>query len=182
MQITMEGKYRTRDGRGVRILCLDGPNLSYPIVGFIVGELDTSAWTDAGFVMRTQETDKDLVPVLTKHGGWAAVSVSRHWIGTAYENYVDALADALQQTREHDPPAYSVTRVYALDSVPIPVPTKHEGWMALHICNTPESLPVGPVYVTKESAAARRDRNHTIDNLGGFPTRRMIIAHVTWED
>jgi len=168
MQITMEGKYRTRDGRGVRILCLDGPNLSYPIVGFIVGELDTSAWTDAGFVMRTQETDKDLVPVLTKHGGWAAVSVSRHWIGTAYENYVDALADALQQTREHDPPAYSVTRVYALDSVPIPVPTKHEMWVLITDNNPHRDI--GPErYPTLAEAEAWCDKN-----------KGEAVAHVTW--
>ena len=125
MQITTEGKYRTRDGRAVRILAIIRSE-NWPVVGVITnadGTETAEAWTKDGDCLIT-----------------------------------------------HD------------NNGLISIPTKHEGWMALHICNTPESLPVGPVYVTKESAAARRDRNHTIDNLGGFPTRRMIIAHVTWED
>jgi hypothetical protein len=70
----------------------------------------------------------------------------------------------------------------------VPVPTKHEGWMVLDIDAGPESLPVGPVYATRESAAGKRYSEHMYDNLRSRPVprsrpiRRMILAHVTWED
>lgn len=39
---------QTLDGRMVRILCTDGQDPAYPIVGFIEGDLNPSDWTVAG--------------------------------------------------------------------------------------------------------------------------------------
>lgn len=125
--ITMTGKYQTRDGRAVRVLCVD----------------------------RKAYSNESVMALISERGGENIYAF--HSDGHFYP-----LGDS------------------ELDL--IPAPTKHEGWVTLHVGNAPEPLPVGPVYITKEGAAAGRDRNHTIDNLGGFPTRRMIIAHVTWED
>lgn len=36
--IDMGKKYRTRDGRAVRVLCVDANNIVYPVVALIVGE------------------------------------------------------------------------------------------------------------------------------------------------
>ena len=172
--IEMGKEYQTRNGRAVRILATDMKGI-FCVAGIIIeanGSEHIYSWKEDGAASENNDAKlnrySDLVPVLTKHGGWAAVSVSRHWIGTAYENYVDALADALQQTREHDPPAYSVTRVYALDSVPIPVPTKHEGWMAF---DTGDYC----LYTSREQA----ERAIQQDVLA---TSSYVAAHVTWGD
>lgn len=41
--ISMDKKYRTRDGREVRLLCVDGPEL-WPVCGLIDGDNMPSAW------------------------------------------------------------------------------------------------------------------------------------------
>lgn len=61
MKITMDGKYKTRDGRGVRILCVDGSNPGYPVVAEL-----PQGWVmlykDNG-VSPTSDTGLDLVEV-----------------------------------------------------------------------------------------------------------------------
>ena len=44
--IDMNLTYSTRDGRPVRILCVDGPDKEYPIVGVVSNEL--SKWNEMG--------------------------------------------------------------------------------------------------------------------------------------
>lgn len=44
--ISMDKKYRTRDGRDVRLLCVDGPDPKYPVVA-VVGE-DIYCWKPCG--------------------------------------------------------------------------------------------------------------------------------------
>lgn len=39
---------RTKDGRAVRVLCTDGPNAAYPVIGFIVGNDACYRWTISG--------------------------------------------------------------------------------------------------------------------------------------
>lgn len=65
MKITMDGKYTTRDGRAVRILCVDGPVSRYghwPVVGWIVGDGDIRRW-DATGKYDADHLECDLVPV-----------------------------------------------------------------------------------------------------------------------
>lgn len=45
--ISMGKKYRTRDGRDVRLLCVDGPKL-WPVVGIVDGDSHVSCWTLSG--------------------------------------------------------------------------------------------------------------------------------------
>jgi hypothetical protein len=44
--ISMDKKYKTRDGRDVRLLCVDGVG-HYPVVGYVVDVL--TVWKDDGF-------------------------------------------------------------------------------------------------------------------------------------
>ena len=48
MKITMDGKYQTRDGRKVRLLCVDGPDESSPVIGLVEGETTVDGWTKEG--------------------------------------------------------------------------------------------------------------------------------------
>jgi hypothetical protein len=129
--IEMGKRYQTRDGRAVRILCVDGPG-EEPVVG-LIDEMVASWSIDGIYFLH---------------------------------------------------PASEKTRHLMERSDLVLVPTKHEGWVALHIVAAPESLPIGPVYVTREGAAAERDRQHLHDNLNSnfIRLRRIILAHVTWED
>lgn len=63
-QITMNGKYTTRDGRPVRILCVDGPQ-PWPVVGIVEGDDFVMRWlADGGAPPSTgQNNPLDLVPV-----------------------------------------------------------------------------------------------------------------------
>ena len=77
MQITMEGKYRTRDGRAVRILCIDGPEKEWPVCGVIDGNKEIDSWNASGN-FGIVEREQDLVPVPTKHEGWIYISPSEN--------------------------------------------------------------------------------------------------------
>ena len=45
--ISMDKKYRTRDGRDVRLLCVDGPE-DYPVIGIVAGDKRAECWTSGG--------------------------------------------------------------------------------------------------------------------------------------
>jgi hypothetical protein len=76
MQITMQGKYQTRDGRAVRIVSVDRQGGGYCVVGLVqnglCGDEDVEVWKIDG----TREVHGccDLVPVRTKHEGWIVVN------------------------------------------------------------------------------------------------------------
>lgn len=80
MNITMQGKYTTRDGRAARILCVDGPRPDYPVAGFIADEHTADSWTADGHMFTGigkiiyPSDDLDLIPVPAKHEGWMAIS------------------------------------------------------------------------------------------------------------
>lgn len=38
MEISMDKQYQTRDGRAVRILCVDGLDEEFPVVGYVEGD------------------------------------------------------------------------------------------------------------------------------------------------
>ena len=63
--IEMGKQYQTRDGRAVRILCVDGPG-SQPVVGIIEGEDSLDTWNMDG-TWGTRSDSWDLVPVPVKH-------------------------------------------------------------------------------------------------------------------
>lgn len=72
--ISMDKKYQTRDGHPVRILCVDGPDENYPVIGIIDNEGEPSTWTKEGYyIQNSVEPDyNDLVEV----NGW--VNIYRH--------------------------------------------------------------------------------------------------------
>lgn len=47
MKISMDKKYRTRDGRDIRLLCVDGPE-EYPVIGVIYGKDLADGWDSDG--------------------------------------------------------------------------------------------------------------------------------------
>ena len=67
--IEMGKQYQTRDGRAVRILCVDGPHSTYPVVGTIEGESDIYVWTIDGLYVDAgcRVLYCDLIPVPIKH-------------------------------------------------------------------------------------------------------------------
>jgi hypothetical protein len=75
--ITMQGKYQTRDGRAVRILCVDGPGRQ-PIVGFIDGDGGRVEYWNADGTWDNPKNKSpwrmaDLVLVPTKREGYIVV-------------------------------------------------------------------------------------------------------------
>ena len=46
--IDITKSYQTRDGRKVRILCTNGPDETYPVVGFIADRTDPVSWSLCG--------------------------------------------------------------------------------------------------------------------------------------
>ena len=91
--IEMGKKYQTRDGRAVRILCVDGPNIVWPIVGYIGDSHDISFWTLNGFHGSTMDPSLDLIPLPTKHEMWALMDTHSTTI-KGYRYGTKAEADA----------------------------------------------------------------------------------------
>lgn len=58
MKISMDKKYRTRDGRDVRLLCVDGPE-EYPVIGITDGSQSPCSWTIEGNWISAEEADED---------------------------------------------------------------------------------------------------------------------------
>lgn len=60
--ISMDKKYRTRDGRAVRLLCTDSPYQVYPVVGLVGTEV--VIWTFDGYICGDKfKRDLDLIEV-----------------------------------------------------------------------------------------------------------------------
>jgi len=68
---------KTLDGHPVRVLCVDGPNKDFPVIGIITGANYTSEWTlegmaDAPFrtndVINTDDTRKRCWVLFDNHG------------------------------------------------------------------------------------------------------------------
>lgn len=73
--IEMNKEYRTRDGRAVRILCIDcqSGKADYPVVGLIRepdGLEAVGRWGADGSFQSARACPCDLVPVPVKHDGW----------------------------------------------------------------------------------------------------------------
>ena len=76
MNITMQGKYQTRDGRAVRILATDFKAGATCIIGAIaMGDNNeiVGLWDGRGVVFGSCDHLDDLVPVTTKHEGFIVV-------------------------------------------------------------------------------------------------------------
>jgi hypothetical protein len=80
--IDMMKQYQTRDGRAVRILCVDGPDHRFPVVGFVAGDwLDTTRWSSDGRIDGFPRPADliEVVPTITRYNSLSvAVGVSKH--------------------------------------------------------------------------------------------------------
>lgn len=66
-------KYQTRDGRPVRILCIDAQG-EQPIVGLIPEFEAVQQWSlDGSFLKSRKESSLDLINAKTKREGWVNV-------------------------------------------------------------------------------------------------------------
>lgn len=63
MAIEMGKKYRTRDGRNARILCVDGPHERWPVVGCIKGDSSITMWDTKGMYNVFGYHRKDLIEI-----------------------------------------------------------------------------------------------------------------------
>jgi len=76
MNITMQGKYQTRNGLAVEVLRNNVKHPDFPIVGIITyadGSQSQDRWMADGKYDGGSENGLDLVPVPTKHEGWVVV-------------------------------------------------------------------------------------------------------------
>jgi hypothetical protein len=62
MKITMDKKYRTRDGASVRVLCLDIDISTQPVLAYCRGEIEYYT-TDGRLLINGKESPLDLVEV-----------------------------------------------------------------------------------------------------------------------
>ena len=65
-KISMDKQYRTRGGRDVRILCVDGPGKD-PVVGFVRNDISPYRWNPEGGYLASNGTPMDLIEVKPKH-------------------------------------------------------------------------------------------------------------------
>ena len=65
----------TRDGRKVRILCTDGPNKSWPVVGYIGNSFSESHWQSNGWYNDNRADNSDLInpPIKRKVEFWVNI-------------------------------------------------------------------------------------------------------------
>lgn len=61
MNISMDKKYRTRDGREVRLLCVDGPEKDWPVVGYIGEKILHWTGDGASYLFAGREDPNDLI-------------------------------------------------------------------------------------------------------------------------
>ena len=99
MNIDMNHKYQTRDGRAVRILATDLVGNVWPVIGVMMesnGIEVCRAWGANGISSNDgHPSDADLIPVPTKHEGWMPVRFyvpGGHWTnGRIYDSEQEAI-------------------------------------------------------------------------------------------
>lgn len=110
--IELTKKYKTRDGRDVRVLCVDGPDKTYPVVAVIQeGEgsnrWDSDDYTADGLICKSNGpgSPSDLIEVKPERTGWINV-YSDHYgaepMATrvyANKEKADEMASSLNNTR-----------------------------------------------------------------------------------
>lgn len=85
MNITMQGKYQTRDGRAVTLFRTDVKDC-YPVVGIISqpdGTESLANWSRSGRYIDSYEGKSDLIPVPMKHEGWTYINPQTKGMGVS---------------------------------------------------------------------------------------------------
>lgn len=90
-KVTMTGKYKTRDGRDIRILCIDRPDDRYTVVG-LTDKGDVLTLTEDGKFVDCRDSNEDLVEVENTFHKDQKVEVSDdgvEWQKRHYSHYQD---------------------------------------------------------------------------------------------
>lgn len=104
MMISMDKKYRTRDGREVRLLCVDGPE-DTPIIG-LIGPTTAKWRSDGRWTQTYAETIYDLIEY--HEPDIRTIWVNVYECGRGYELYaLDSKDEALSSAR---PDAISIAQ------------------------------------------------------------------------
>lgn len=69
--ISMDKKYKTREGKDARLLCVDSGHLEFPVVAIVEGLLET--YTSCGKVFVGQDNNLDLIEIPQEHSVWIEV-------------------------------------------------------------------------------------------------------------
>ena len=93
--ITMDGKYQTRDGRPVRVLCVDANRDEWPVIALIAckdgSETDEAFRLDGTWSMKSGvESAIDLIPVPEKRRVKFWVNVYDGGLGAVWTSKKDA--------------------------------------------------------------------------------------------
>ena len=98
--IDMSKKYKTRDGRAVRVLCVDRNGKDYPVVALVpndVGQEMLRAHTGEGrYLGPTDEHDADLIEILPSVVFWVNAKLeieASSWVVRIYDAQDDAGKD-----------------------------------------------------------------------------------------
>lgn len=90
MEITMTGKYMTRDGKVVRILATDMKSGDASIIGLVTTKSGTEeypqCWRANGrsLELGVDESPEDLSLLVTRHKGWCVVRNNMWWDGSTF--------------------------------------------------------------------------------------------------
>jgi hypothetical protein len=106
--ITMDRQYQTRDGRPVRILCVNRDDNLQPVVGLIDGS-DLCTWTKEGKYYHDGTADEDdLVPVPKKCNVTLYINVYKRFNGSLVFYPYDTNEDAENAANRGDAIAVAV--------------------------------------------------------------------------
>lgn len=116
MEIKLDGEYQTRDGREVRVIDVDSPVSSYPIVGYVntCGDWQLYSWTREGIHHKhVTPADIDLIPVPKKRKRtyWLV-----HYDNGAMSSYIgESTVDYLREN--HRPDTLAITGPHEIEFV-----------------------------------------------------------------
>ena len=107
--IDMTKQYKTRDGRNVRILCVDGPDRIYPVIGLIDGNLLASTWSSQGqYSAENKKQELDLIVVKPKLVVERWVNIFQYKNDSRNERHIDWFDDSQSALAAHYNPNITV--------------------------------------------------------------------------
>ena len=95
--ISMNKKYKTRDGRDVRVLCVDACEGDFPVVAVV----DNDIWqvTKYGMFSKIGCMENDLIEQQEEKTVWLEIYRYKHWRDTDYNGIRHYMSE--QELRDH---------------------------------------------------------------------------------
>lgn len=104
--ISMDKKYKTRDGRDVRVLCVDNNGAcaeGYPVVAIVDGAVVAFTAT-GGFYPDSEERDMDLIEVVQEHIVWIEVFKSQDKVISCSYETEGEMVESIQSSKNCNTP------------------------------------------------------------------------------